>query len=300
MMPGTRLLQLARRWFPDSAVSSVFEPLVADWQRQWRDATPAQRQWVDLKGRVAFAVTLTMMTPRLILASPSFSARPLVVAGGFWLLMSFVLLIPYMRENGPLDLVWLVLPSCLTAMLPFAILPAMDAIRREGKVSTSRERRAAITLAGLAVCGVVLGQWVTPIANQTFRNEAISRVNGRPSVAWKGVRERTTLDLIAGEGSTIPTPARTRELASRATLALLPAVLAWLRWRSLSRARNRSWPLLKSCLLAFASCAAFFAVLQNSIALERTLLAPGFGPLMALGLFAVTVRTGIWLRQHPV
>lgn len=300
MMPGTRLLAFARRWFPPSTVSSVLEPLVADWQRQWSDATPAQRQWVDLKGRAAFAITLATMTPRLILAPSSFSARPLVVAAGFWLLMSFVLLIPFMRQNGPLDLVWLVLPSCLTAMLPFAMLPAMDAIRREGEVSTLRERRAVITLAGLAVCGVVLGQWVTPVANQTFRNEAMSRMNGRPSVAWKGVRERTTLDLIAGEGSTIPTPARTRELASRATLAALPAVLAWLRWRSLSRTRNRSWPVVKSCLLAFGIFAVFSAVMSAGPSLERAFLAPGFGPLLAIGLFAFTARTGIWLRQRAV
>lgn len=33
MMPGTRLLRFARLWFPPSTVSSVFEPLVADWQR---------------------------------------------------------------------------------------------------------------------------------------------------------------------------------------------------------------------------------------------------------------------------
>lgn len=298
MMPGTRLLRFVRRWFSQATVSNVFEPLVADWQREWHDAMLAHRRWINVRGFAAFATTTAMMAPRLILAPSSFSARPLVVAGGFWLLMSLVLLIPFMGQNGPLDLIWLVLPSCLTAMLPFAVLPAMDAIRREGEVSTPRERRAVITLAGLAVCGVVLGQWVTPVANQTFRNEAMSRMTGRPSVAWKGVRERTTLDLIAGEGSTIPTPARTRELASRATLALLPAVLAWLRWRSLRRARNRSWPLLKSCLLAFAAYAAFFSVLPISIALERTLLAPGFGPLLALTLFAVTARTGIWLRQR--
>jgi hypothetical protein len=192
-------MHFARRWFPPSIVSGVFEPLVADWQRQWNDATPAQRRWINAKGFAAFATTTAMMTPRLILAPSSFSARPLVVAGGFWLLMSFILLIPFLRQNGPLDLVWLLLPSCLTAMLPFAMLPALDAIRREGEVATPRERRAVITLAGLAVCGVVLGQWVTPVANQTFRNEAMSRMNGRPSIAWKGVRERTTLDLIAGD-----------------------------------------------------------------------------------------------------
>lgn len=298
-MPGTSLLAFARRWFPPSTVSSVFEPLVADWQRQWSDATPAQRRWVDLKGRAAFAATLAMMTPRLMPAPSSFSVRALVVAAGFWLLMSCVILIPFMRESPTPDLVWMVLPGCLTLMLPFAILPAIDGIRRDGAVPTPRERRAVTTLAAVAVCGVVIGQgWLTPVANQAFRNEAASRMVGRPVVAWKGFRERTTLDLIVGEGSTIPAPARTRELASRATLALLPAVLAWLRWRSLSRARDRSWPLVKSCLLAFVAAAAFDNHRSVSAALERVFLAPGFGPLLTLGLFALTTRMGIWLRQR--
>jgi len=130
MMPGTRLLAFARRWFPPSTVSSVFEPLVAD---------------------------------------------------SFWLLMSFVLVIPFMREGAPLDLVWLVLPGCLTLMLPFAILPAIDGIRRDGEVPTLRERRAVITVAAIAVCGVVIGQgWLAPVANQSFRNQVASRIGGRP------------------------------------------------------------------------------------------------------------------------
>ena len=67
MMPGTHLVQFAQRWFSPSTVSSVFEPLVADWQRQWNDATPAERRWIDVKGRVAFATTLVMMAPRVAL-----------------------------------------------------------------------------------------------------------------------------------------------------------------------------------------------------------------------------------------
>ena len=81
-------MQFARRWFPPSTVSSVFEPLVADWQRQWHDATPAQRRWINVEGFAAFATTTVMMTPRLTFASASFRARPLVVAGGFWVATS--------------------------------------------------------------------------------------------------------------------------------------------------------------------------------------------------------------------
>ena len=125
----------------------------------------------------------------------------------------------------------------------------------------------------------------------------MSEQYGRPTVAWRGLRERTTIDLIAGEGSTIPAPARTRELASRATLALLPAVLAWLRWRSLRRPRNRSWPFMKSCGLALAATVAFLSLLPVSISLERTFLAPGSGPLLALGLW-VFQRSHADLGRH--
>jgi hypothetical protein len=298
MMPGTRLMQFARRWFSPSTVSSVFEPLVADWQRQWNDATPAQRRWINARGFAAFATTTAMMAPRLVLASGTLRVRPLVLAACFWFATSILLALPF-RE--PLNLLWLVLPSTLTLMLPFAILPALDAMRRDGEEPTTADRRGALMLVIVAACGVAIGQgWVTPVANQYYRNETTSRMNGRPSVAWKGVRERTTLDLIAGEGSTIPAPARTRELTNRATLALLPAVLVWLRWRSLGRARHRSWPVVKSCLLAFGIFAAFVMVMAAGPPLERMFVAPGFGPLLALGLFALTARTGIWWRQRAV
>jgi hypothetical protein len=116
------------------------------------------------------------------------------------------------------------------------------------------------------------------------------------------VREVTTIELIAGD---VARPAlsgtpRVRELSMRATLAALPAVLAWLRWRSLSRARKRSWPVLTSCLLAVGATVAFVAVMPTGPSLERIFRAPGFGPPLALGLFALTARTGIWLRQRAM
>ncbi len=52
-------------------------------------------------------------------------------------------------------------------------------------------------------------------------------------------------------------------------------------------------------LLQFLSAtAAFIAVMPVGPGLERLFLAPGFGPSLALGLFALTTRTGIWLRQR--
>ena len=303
MMPGTRLLRFARQWFPPSTVSGVFEPLVADWQRQWSDATPAQRPWINGKGFAAFAATTAVMTPRLALRSEAFRARPLVLAATFWFATSMLLTLPFIKDGVPLNSLWLLLPASLTLMLPFSILPAIDAMRRDGEEPTAADRRGALVLVIVAVCGVAIGQgWLTPVANQYYRNEMMSQMNGHPSVAYRGVREMTTSELIAGERSSIPrlsgNTERVRELNMRLSLGLLPAVLAWLRWHSLSRLRKRSWPVVTSCLLALAGTAAFIAMMPISPALERIFLAPGFGPTLALCLFAVTTRTGIWLRQR--
>ena len=304
MIPGIRLMQFARRWFSPSTVSSVFEPLVADWQRESLDASPGRRRLINARARLAFIFTALVMTPRLVMASDMFRARPLLLAGSFWLVTSAVLTLPFVQEGMPLKFLWLLLPASLTLMLPFAILPAIDAMRRDGEAPTAADRRGALMLVVVAVCGVAIGQgWLTPAANQRWRNQVMSELNDRPTTASRGVREVTTSELIAGDVAITPAlsgVSRVRELNMRLTFAALPAVLAWLRWRSLSRQRRRSWPVVKSCLVAIAATAAFIAVMPASVALERVLLAPGFGPTLALGLFALVSRTGIWFRQRTV
>lgn len=301
MMPGTRLLAAARRWFPPSTVSSVFEPLAADWQRECADAAPTRRRLINARGRLAFLFTAIMMTPRLALAPMSFRTRPLALAAGFWLVTS-CLPLPFYFQDTPRPLLWLLLPSSLTLMLPFAILPAIEAFRRDGETPAPSERRAVLALVTAAVIGVAMGHgWITPAANQRWRNDVASELNGRPSVVYRGVREMTTTELIAGDASQTTalsgTP-RVRELNMRVVLAALPAVLAWLRWQSLSRGRRRSWPLAKSCLLAFGAAALFTETLAVAATFEQSLSAPGFGPLLALGLFALAVRTCIWWRHR--
>ncbi|MDP2318870.1 MAG: hypothetical protein Q8O42_05965 [Acidobacteriota bacterium] len=311
MMPGTRLMQFARRWFPPSTVSSVFEPLVADWQRESTDATPARRRLINVRGRLAFAFTVVMMMPRLSLSPLKHSRalersrpRPLALAGAFWLITSCLLLIALVRDEVPLRFLWLLLPGFLTMMLPAAILPAIDAMRRDGGEPTTADRRWALALVAIAVCGVAIGQgWLTPVSNQRFRNETMTEMSGRPTLASRGVREVTTSELIAGDVAITPALAgvpRVRELNMRLSLALLPAVLAWLRWQSLTRWRRRSWPVARSFLLAIGATAAFIMTMPAGPALERLFQAPGFGPTLALGLFALVARSGIWWRQRAV
>ena len=46
----TRALAFVSRWFDEATVRRTFEPLIADWQREWQDAPPARRRWVSLRG----------------------------------------------------------------------------------------------------------------------------------------------------------------------------------------------------------------------------------------------------------
>ena len=102
MMSGTRLIAFASRWFEPAfepaVVASVFEPLVADWQRESCEATPAHRRLIDVRARDAFAITIAMLMPRLAMTSTSLGTRPLRYAGGFWLITSCLLTIPFAKD----------------------------------------------------------------------------------------------------------------------------------------------------------------------------------------------------------
>ena len=67
-MPGTRLLALVSRWFEPAIVAGVFEPLVADWQREWQAAPRAARVMVRARGTIAFILTALRLAPHLALA----------------------------------------------------------------------------------------------------------------------------------------------------------------------------------------------------------------------------------------
>jgi hypothetical protein len=97
--------------------------------------------------------------------------------------------------------------------------------------------------------------WVVPAANQAWRTNLTPAGMSAPT---RGVRELTTMELIndpsrAHASETTNAGGRAamirRELSNRAHLALLPAVLLWLRWGMLNRPRRRWYSPLPSWLL---------------------------------------------------
>src|SRR6185436_4922574 len=62
----SRALSFASRWFDPQTVHRVFDPLVADWQREWLDAPASRRAMIHLKGLASFCIALIASSPMLV------------------------------------------------------------------------------------------------------------------------------------------------------------------------------------------------------------------------------------------
>src|SRR5688500_17786490 len=65
-MIGNRLLQLARAWFDETTVSRVFEPLIADLQRECTEASGLQRRLCHIRGVIYFAISFAVAMPKQV------------------------------------------------------------------------------------------------------------------------------------------------------------------------------------------------------------------------------------------
>jgi hypothetical protein len=262
----SRALAFASRWFDEATVARVFQPLVADWQREWQDA-PASRRWSTLlSGLWAFIVATIVTFPRIVLtpAPPTVMNRVVARVARFTLLGSAVLVAPFVLGLPgawlPASMVLFVVPQALTAVFPFAMVPAVDAIRRHEALPPYVER-GVVTKVGLAavLLMMVFHGWVTPAANQAWRRAALQASldddrPGRqvpPGLPARGMHELTTIELIvdpshAYAGDIIyggRAAELRRELNNRVSFAVLPVFFLWLRWRSLDLPRRRWSPL---------------------------------------------------------
>lgn len=77
-----RALAFASLWFDDTTVHRVFEPLIADWDRECAEAT-REKKWLALaRGGGSFALTCVMLAPRaFVLAQlPAETNRRVLIA----------------------------------------------------------------------------------------------------------------------------------------------------------------------------------------------------------------------------
>lgn len=241
------ILRWTARAFGDDTATRVFEPLVADWQREWTTSPTALA-----RGRSLISGSLSCLAAAVASAwqgswrweaSNARQAAGLVVS--FFLGGVALLLLAYIPRSAPGGLALLFLPACAALALPATCLPvalwAGARAARRGDVAGSRLRLAGIAgvVSMLLVCS--LG-WVVPASNQAFRAAVVAFNEGDPALMHPGVREVSALTLASTQGREQFGAAASRELEQRLTIALLwPATLLAFGWR-LGRHRGTAGP----------------------------------------------------------
>jgi hypothetical protein len=266
-IPGRRSLAFASGWFDAPTVSRVFEPLIADWQREWTDAPQSRRPWISIRGTIALTMTVVALTPRAILMTPAppvLIRRTLMRITIFTAAASLAMLAPWLYELRGMPLGRLaigalfLLPSIVALIFPFAMPWVADGLRQQS-TPTPAERMAAVRV-GLTAMTFALGiiGFAMPIANQQYRELVAPDAVKRP--VPRGVRELTLTELIASPppphfGGHTPHVAAA-ELNKRLSITLLPAVLLWLRWGAHNKPRRRWWsplPVAAETALAYVT-----------------------------------------------
>jgi hypothetical protein len=293
------MLRWSSRWFEAGMVSRVFEPLVADWQREWSDARPPRRAWIRARGVICFAIAVTALLPRALVLTPTPRAiRRRVVArlAIFLIAWSAILSVPFLFElrrvaPGRLAvlLLWL-LPAAIALVFPFAAGYIVDAVRH-GRTVSPIERVAVLrTAIAAAVFMLVFAGWVVPATNQQFRLTVKADPWHPPA---RGFRELTTYQLFSETGPAATADPRqtrqeslVRERHQRVSLLLLPLVLIWLRWRALEHP-SPQW-LLPPGLAATVALIVYHNMRWNDQAIENLVGAgPGFGAWAPLIVFVI-------------
>jgi hypothetical protein len=314
MATTTRALAFVSRWFDEATVRRVFEPLIADWQREWLDASPTQRGWVSLRGSWAFLCAALVSSPEIARTPVPTSvanrvARRIAIVVG---LISMLLLVPVLTSTrfpgGQSVLILLLLPAMITLAFPFAMTAAVDAIRRYDRLTPQIERAAVFKLYGFSLLFMLIfSGWVVPASSYAWR----AATNPDGAAPLRRVEELSTTQLVLDPArATVYAPATSlasrsaiirRTLNQRATMTALPIVLMWMRWRSLNQRRDRWYSPLPTSAATVVTIVAFAALWSVGANIEiRGLLPASIGVWLPAAAFALWAGVAASLRRQII
>jgi hypothetical protein len=154
MMRGRRFLVLAQHWFDEHTVTHVFEPLLADWQRECAEHRGPARLFCRLRGSLAFLATFALvLSTSLRRPAPTGLARSAWTAvSAFTAVGTALLMVPWLFE-GPLvePSLPLLIPSALALALPLAILPASVMVLTNTRWHDAERRRTVVRMSAASL-----------------------------------------------------------------------------------------------------------------------------------------------------
>lgn len=195
-----RLLSIAEWLCGETARRTVFEPMLADWQRELAGSAGVARWRLVLRGGTAFVITTVVC----LLTGGRAMPRTALSTGVMVLLVSTIFLVAIqiglnaitLRNDVPFEIrFWMALPMVLPLAIPVALLPALMLMRGTGRI---RAGSAAIFIVAGAVATYLSAGWLTPLMQADFREalyEEIDQRNvandrdGRVTYPWTAVRQ---------------------------------------------------------------------------------------------------------------
>lgn len=232
--PGRRIVDLAARVFGDDVAARVFEPLVADWQRESAGApTRSGRALSQALGWAALSIAGLCVAARL--AVPRREDLPRLRTGVVMLsafaALGTALQLPIFLSHAASSAEFaryavLLAPALVGLSIPLAWLPlAMRVGAGASRADLCRRRWMLIGSTFVCILWLLaLNGFISPVANQAWR----AAVSGRDLAP--GLRELSLPHLADAASAGVPTAAR--ELRDKLVLTVVwPVALALLGWR---------------------------------------------------------------------
>jgi hypothetical protein len=203
MRPGTRLRAWALRWLHPTAVEHLVDPILADLQTEYQDATASGQLWrargVLLLSYVAFWTALILHG----VSSPTDAGQRRVFRTATaasvvaFLSVTLLLVLPTLLRGHPWPggpwsrfvLNVLLVPQILPLTLPIGLCVGVLYAMR-GRVADRTDVRFVLALGFAAtVFALILLQWLVPAANQEFRETGAAALSGRAVHFEPGLNE---------------------------------------------------------------------------------------------------------------
>jgi len=301
----SRALAFASRWFEPQTVARVFNPLVADWQREWADAPKSRRLIVHIRGILSLCIAIIVCTPAIFHARApkaltDLIARRMAIATA---LGTAVLIVPFAREVQLEEtrgfFILFAVPGAIVMAFPFAMVSAVDAIRSFIGVEPHVTRGTAAKLGVVAIMFMFfMHGWVVPAANQAWREATFHP----PSEPARAPRELSTFELLTSrEPATTKANNIRRELGNRAALAVLPVLLLWRRWRALDLPKGRWFSAQPAAIGTITMIFAFLALRISPRIVEMKWHLPvGSSFWVTLGLLALLGTIRVTLAERSM
>lgn len=178
-----RFLSLAQFLFGDETRQRVFDPLVADWQREIESSTTRlMRAGVISRGFGAFvACVLTCLLTEGI----EMNKKATIGKGAALLVLSTVVLLALQMGLNSLQFalsyplewrIWIALPMVLPLAVPMAMLPIMMTLRSGGHVQAMRQAALLLSAGAITAC---LTTALAPLTRGDVRDSLYEQMNQR-------------------------------------------------------------------------------------------------------------------------